>query len=221
MPTFLVVDDHLVVREGCVAMLKSACGACDVFEADSGETALSLVRRCSPDLIVMDVNLPGISGLETARRILRDKRRQRILFFSMYDELAIVKRALSLGPGAYISKNAPPQEFVNAVKAALRGDVFIQHSISMNMLDGDAAGSEKLGQLNEREFEIFSMLANGDTIREVGQKLNLSAKTVSNYTSTIRGKLGVSNEAEMFYLAVENGLIVHPDSVLKHSVEEA
>ena len=133
MPTFLVVDDHLVVREGCVAMLKSACGACDVFEADSGEAALSLVRRCSPDLIVMDVNLPGISGLETARRILRDKRRQRILFFSMYDELAIVKRALSLGPGAYISKNAPPQEFVKAVKAALRGDVFIQHSISMKI----------------------------------------------------------------------------------------
>lgn len=221
MPTFLVVDDHLVVREGCVAMLKNACGACDVFEADSGEAALNLVRRYSPDLIVMDVNLPGISGLETARRILRDNRRQRILFFSMYDELAIVKRALSLGPGAYISKNAPPQEFVKAVKAALRGDVFIQHSISMSMLDGDAAGSEKLSKLNEREFEIFSMLANGDTIREVGQKLNLSAKTISNYTSTIRAKLGVSNEAEMFYLAVESGLIVHPDSVLKHSAGEA
>ncbi|MDO6459381.1 response regulator transcription factor [Granulosicoccaceae sp. 1_MG-2023] len=213
MATFLVVDDHLVVREGCVAMLKGACGACEVHEAESGEAALNMVRRINADLIVMDLRLPGISGLETARRILRDNRRQRILFFSMYDEPAIVKRALSLGSGAYISKNAPPQEFVKAVQAALRGELYIQHSISMSMLDNNG-GSEKLAALNEREFEIFSMLANGDTIHEVGQKLNLSTKTISNYTSMIRSKLDVSNEAEMFYLAMENGLIVRPDVVL-------
>lgn len=211
MRQFLVVDDHVVVRRGCTTLLTGLCSPCEVLEAGSGEDALIHLRSQTPDLIIMDIHLPGISGIETATRIRRSFPNQKILFFSMYDDTAVVRRVLNSGCGSYVSKNAAPETFLDAVNAVLKGINYIEHSIAMNMLNGNES---VLNTLSSREFEIFSMLANGDTTHKTADKLNLSTKTVSNYASTIRSKLGITTQAEMVHVALDAGLLAKPRSAL-------
>ncbi|MFW1677745.1 response regulator [Pontibacter sp. JAM-7] len=204
----VIVDDHAVVRQGYTSLLSSMVDNCSVSEAESGEELLSLYPRLLPDLVIMDVGLKSISGIETTKRLLQRFPQSNVLFFSMYDETPLVKKALESGARGYISKNCRPEVLVDAVKKVMSGQFYVEHELAMKLAMNQVAHiDDKLRELTQRELEIFIMLAKGLGSAEVADQLCISSKTVANHTTVIKSKLGVHTIAELVHLALEGGLI--------------
>ena len=187
----LLVDDHAVVREGYRRLLERSTDIRVVGEAGNGADAYQLLCQHKPAVVVMDISLPDVSGIETARRMLAREPDVRVLVFSMHEEAIFAARALQAGARGYITKASAPEILVDAVRAVARGEIFLSRDIAQtlalrNLLDGDAA----LKSLSTREFEILRMLATGETLAAIAGKLGLSYKTVANHQSAIRQKLG-------------------------------
>ena len=205
MTRLLVVDDHAVVRSGIRRLLSERTDI-DVLEAVSGEEALRAVQEQSLDLIVLDLNLPGLGGLELLRRLTRAAPKVPILVFSQHAEAIYATKALEAGARGFVSKNAMPEEFLEAVDAVLAGGTAIEKSVQREMTMRDLAEDAYLKPLTERDIEILRLLAAGNSLSEIAAKLGVAYKTVANTLSRIKEKLGVGQTSELIRIAIGRGL---------------
>jgi DNA-binding NarL/FixJ family response regulator len=204
----LLVDDHAVVRAGYRTLLDSAPGIEVVAEAERGEEACQRFAELLPDVVVMDLSLPGIGGLEAIRRIVARDRDASILVFSMHDDTAFVEKALACGARGYITKSSAAEIMVDAVREVAAGQAFIDRELAQNLaLRKAGGGQEAFACLTSREFQIFSLLAHGLSPAETASELALSYKTVANYTTQIKSKLNVKTTTELVHLAIRHGVI--------------
>jgi two-component system, NarL family, invasion response regulator UvrY len=204
----LLVDDHAVVREGYRRLLERATGIVVTGEAASAGEAYQVYCQCRPDVVVMDMSLPDVSGIEAMRRMLMREPQARVLVFSIHDEPVFPTRALAAGARGYVTKASAPEVLVNAVRAVAAGNIFLSPDVAQSVALRsvvDADGAQKL--ISDREFEVLRLIARGHTVREIAEKLSLTYKTVANYQSSIRQKLGADNSVQLIRIAGEYGLI--------------
>jgi two-component system, NarL family, invasion response regulator UvrY len=205
----LLVDDHAVVRAG-FRMLLSSVELIDVIaEAERCEEASRLYDESKPDVVVMDLSMPGIGGLEGIRRIIGRDPKAKILVFSIYDEKVYIERALAAGAKGYITKNSAPDILITAVQAIADGLVFFESGLeSGRPSDSQADQIQTLIQsLTPKEFDVFRLLAKGLTTHEVASELCLGVKTVANYSTQIKAKLKVNTAAELVRRAIDLKII--------------
>jgi two-component system, NarL family, invasion response regulator UvrY len=204
----LLIDDHPVVREGYRRLLERTPDMIVIGEAATGEEAYGLFCEHHPDLIVLDVDLPGMSGLETIRRILAREPRARVLVFSMHQEALIGSRALRAGARGYVTKASAPDVLLEAVRAVGSGRLFISNDMAQVLAVHAVEGSHgALNSLSPREFEVFRLLAEGKRLAEIARILSLSEKTVANYQWSVKQKLEADTSAQMALIALERGLV--------------
>lgn len=204
----MLVDDHAVVRAGYKFLLENVGGIEVVAECGSGEEALERFAACRPDLLIMDLSMPGMGGLEAIRRLRAKEPELKVLVFSMHENPAFVERALQARVSGYISKNSSPEVLVAAVRRIAAGGIYIDAELAQNVVVQQTRdkGSPFAG-LSNREFQILCMFAEARGIEEIAEELSLSAKTVSNYLTQIKEKLGVGSTPELVRLAISQGLV--------------
>ena len=202
----LLVDDHAVVREGYRRLLERDPGIEVVGEAANSVQAYELAVALDPQVIVMDIALPGVSGIEATRRIRAHRPGQCVLMFSMYDDAIFPSRALDAGARGYISKASAPEVLVDAISAVARGERYLSPDVERVIGQGSSQAQSVVSTLTARELEVLRLLARGDTVKRIGEKLGLSEKTVANHQSAIREKLGARNGVQLARLATELGL---------------
>ena len=205
MTRLLVVDDHAIVRSG-IRRLLSERPDIEVLEAASGEEAMSAVFDTPVNLIVLDLNLPGLGGLELLRRLVRAVPKIPILIFSQHAEAIYATKALEAGAQGFVSKNAMPEEFLEAVDAVLGGGVAVERSIQRDMALRDVVEDAYLKPLTERDIEILRLLAAGNSLSEIAAKLGIAYKTVANTLSRIKEKLGAGQTSDLVRIAIGRGL---------------
>jgi DNA-binding NarL/FixJ family response regulator len=204
----LLVDDHAVVRAGYRLLLQSAPDVEVVAEADSGELACRRFAELAPDVVIMDLSLPGIGGLEAIRRIVQRDAAAKVLVFSMHEETMFVEQALAAGARGYVTKSSAPRVLVAAVKEVAEGGRYLGGDIAERLaFERVRAGDTPLMELSTREFEIFCLLAEGVPSGDIARRLSLSQKTVANYGTQLKGKLNVGSVAELTRLAIRHGII--------------
>ena len=204
----LLVDDHAVVRAGYRMLLNVAPEIEVVAEADSGELACRLFAEQTPDVVVMDLTLPGIGGFEAIRRIVLREPKAKVLVFSMHEDTLFVEQALAAGARGYVTKSSPPHVLVAAVKEVAAGGRPLAGDIEQRLAFARVRGGDSpLKELSTREFAIFCLLAEGLASAEIAKRLSLSHKTVANYGTQLKNKLGVSTVAELTRLAIRHGVI--------------
>ncbi|MFI5012844.1 MAG: response regulator [Hyphomicrobiales bacterium] len=200
----LLVDDHVVVREGVQRLMAAALDAV-IIEASSGREALPLFRRERPDLVILDLNLEGISGLELMKRFLLEDRKARILVFSMHTEPIYAARALSMGARGYVSKSAPAAELLTAVRRLIEGFRYVEREIDEELATARASSDDPLQRLTNREVEIMRLLGEGKSLTGVAEGLGISYKTAANSCSRIKEKLMCERTGDLIRLAGEIG----------------
>lgn len=208
MTRVMVVDDHEVVRFGICHLLSQLDGITVAGEADSGEEALVKAREIKPDVIFMDVRMPGIGGLEATQRLRISQPEIRIIVLSALSDDTMSARLLKAGASGYLTKNASPAEVREALDAALRGDIYISPEIAQQLIvrsfsDGDSPVSD----LSERELQIAVMLASGERVADIATTLNISPKTIATHKYRVFEKLGVTNDVQLALRAVKWGLV--------------
>jgi DNA-binding NarL/FixJ family response regulator len=199
----LLVDDHVVVRAGVRRLLATEVDVA-ILEAESSEEALDLCRRERPDLIVLDLNLTGSSGLELLRRLVQLDKTAKILILSMHSEPVYAARALQAGARGYISKSAGADEFVDAVRQVSKGGHYIEREIAAELAVGKFSKQDPLDQLTTREIDILRLLGDGKSYAQIASVLGVSYKTVANSSSIIKEKLAVETTADLIKLSVES-----------------
>lgn len=205
----LLVDDHAVVRQGYRRLLEDESGIRVVGEASNAKEACEQARLLAPDVVVMDIALPGLSGIEATRRMLRDQPQLRLLMFSMYDDAIYARRALEAGALGYLSKASAPEVLIQAIYAVSRGERYVSPDVATNIARSAAQpGKSEIAALTPREFEVLRLLVQGETVRSISEKLALSEKTVANHQSAIREKLGARNSAQLARLASQLDLSI-------------
>lgn len=206
--TVLLVDDHAVVREGYRRLLERSTDIEVVGEASTGAEAYRLAGTLAPAVVVMDISLPDISGIETTRRILARKPAARVLAFSMHEEAIFAERALQAGASGYITKASAPEILVDAVHAVARGESFLSRDIAQTLaLKNLRRSEESLHSLSPREFEIMRLLVDGQSLDDIAARLSLSYKTVANHQSVIRQKTGAQSTLELARIAERHGVV--------------
>ena len=201
----LLVDDHAIVRDGLRRLIESTAAGDVVFEAVDGAEALSQLSARRIDLVILDLNLPGLGGLELLRRIV-DRGRAKVLVLSLHAEPRNASRALDAGAAGLVSKNASPDELLAAVRRVGTGGRYVEGEIAQALAFHVSAPGESLGQLTARELEIMRLLALGRGLAEIAEALGVRYKTVANTCSQIKSKLGVSRTADLVRLAIETGV---------------
>ncbi len=201
----LLVDDHEIVRSGLRNLLVSALGA-QVTEAATGRDALVRLRRDCPDIVLLDLNLPGIGGLELPRRMLQEDKTVRILVLSMHAEPLYAARAMELGARGYLSKNTSAEELLTAVRRVAEGGRYIESEIAQELALHKVSPQEGLRDLTERDLEIMRLLAEGMSLAEIANALGIGYKTVANGCSQIKAKLGVTRTNELVRVALSLGV---------------
>ena len=204
----MLVDDHAVVRAGYNMLLKNEPEITVIAEASNGEEAYQLYSAHKPDVVVMDLSLPGIGGIEAIKRICSRDNKAIILVFSMHEEVIFVEQALQAGASGYITKSTDPQLLVEAIIRLSKGEKYIDAELAQRLAYEKSRGQDSLiSDLSTREFEIFCMLAEGSNTSEIAKRLCLSYKTVANYSTQIKSKLNVSTVADIARLAIRYNII--------------
>jgi two-component system invasion response regulator UvrY len=205
----ILVDDHAVVRAGFRLLLSSVDHIDVVAEAERGEQACQLYLDKKPDVIVLDLSMPGIGGLESIRRILLRDSTAKILVFSVHDEAVYVNRALAAGAKGYITKNTAPAILVEAIEKMAAGAIYIEQGLreSLPERNKDSDYRALIDSLSAREFDVFRLLAKGLTMHKISDELCLGYKTVANYGTQIKSKLKVSTTAELAHIAMVLGIM--------------
>lgn len=209
MIKILVVDDHELVRTGITRMLADVAGLDVIGEAASGEDAVRLARELEPDVVLMDVKMPGIGGLEATRKMLRHDDGLRVIAVTVCEEEPFPSRLLKAGAAGYLSKGADIDEMVRAVKVVHAGQRYISPQIAQAMALRPFNGSDAspMDLLSERELQIMMMIVNCHKVQVISDKLCLSPKTVNTYRYRIFDKLGISSDVEMTLLAMRWGMV--------------
>jgi DNA-binding NarL/FixJ family response regulator len=201
----LLVDDHVTVRAGLRNLLSSLSDT-SISEAATGREALLRLRQERPDLILLDLNLPGMGGLELLRRMLLEDKAARILVLSMHAEPLYAARAMELGARGYLSKNASAEELLTAVSRVAEGGRYIEHEIAQALALQAVSPGHGLQDLTERDLEIMRLLAEGMSLTEIADALGIGYKTVANGCSHIKAKLRVTRTSELIRLAMTLGV---------------
>ena len=201
----LLVDDHVTVRTGLRNLLTSMSET-EISEAVTGREAIQLLRQDRPDLILLDLNLSGVGGLELLSRMLREDKTVQILVLSMHTEALYAARAMDLGARGYVSKNASAQELLTAVKRVSEGGRYIENEIAQELALNKVSPTHGLRDLTERDLEIMRLLAEGMNLTEIADALGVSYKTVANGCSQIKAKLGVTRTNDLVRLAMTLGV---------------
>lgn len=207
MLSILLVDDHSIVREGIRQLLEGSGEFCVVAEAASGEEGFREFFRTRPDIMILDLMLPGESGLATLRRIHNRDETARILVLSMYNEPAMLVRALDNGAKGYLSKSAAHSELTEAVQAVAAGKLYIEQGLRERLHERTLSEQHPSRILTAREFEVFTMLVEGLTVLQISELMHLSSKTVGAYHTSIMKKLGLKNSAQLVRMAIMWGTI--------------
>lgn len=204
----VLVDDHAVVRSGLRRLLEQNTGMQVIAEADSGEQAYQLYGEHLPDVLVMDMSMPGMGGLESLRRILTRYPSARVVIFSMHENAAFASQALSAGARCYVAKSGAADDLVRAVKEAFAGRGYLSPSVAQNIvLQSMSGGEDPTQRLSAREFEVFRMLAEGSNVEDIALTLKISQKTVANYQTLLKQKLEITSPVELVRLAMRYGVI--------------
>ena len=205
----ILVDDHNVVRSGLRRLLEMGGDIDVVAEASSGEQASSVYSAFKADVLVMDLSMPGIGGLEALRRILLSYPAAKIVIFTMHESIAFATRALAAGASGYVAKSSLADDLLLAVREVAAGKTYISASIAQKLaLQSINGEQDPVLNLSTREFDVFKLLAEGKTVDEIALNLNISQKTAANYQTILKQKLGISNAVELVRLAIHYGVIL-------------
>lgn len=205
----LLVDDHAVVRTGFRLLLQARPDIAIVGEAESGEGACQRYLELAPDVVVMDIAMPGMGGIEALRRIRAHDPQARVLALSAHDDPMHARRALREGALGFLSKRSAPEALLEAVSGVGRGQRYIDPRVAQRLALEDIAGTDSspIKRLSEREFDVFIRLARGASVQRIADDLRLSASTVGTHLYNVKQKLGASNQSELTLLAIRHGLI--------------
>jgi DNA-binding NarL/FixJ family response regulator len=203
----VVVDDHALHRDGTRQILEAHPDLEVVGEASSGEVALALVNQLRPDVVLLDIRLPGMNGIEVVGRLTRDHPKVRVLMVSAYDEDEYVRGALEVGAAGYLSKTAPGKDLVQAVRTVAGGTSVLQSGLTARLLISSRRPEHAPDDLSERELEVVSLLAEGLHNRELAARLGISSRTVDRHCDNIYAKLGVGSRTEAVVRAISTKLL--------------
>lgn len=204
----LLVDDHAVVRMGFKMLLESDSDIKVVAEADSGENGVKMYMEHKPDVVVMDITMPGIGGLEATDRIMAKDSSARILVLSAHEDSVHPKRVLNAGAMGYLTKRSAAEELIKAIRTVAGRKMYLEASIAQQMAIQQLNGEKNpVDVLSDREFEVFMALAKGETTNEIAETLSLSPRTVGTHLYNIKQKLNAGNSAEIALIAMRSGLI--------------
>lgn len=209
MIRLLVADDHTLVREGLKQILAAAPDVMVADEAVDGDQTLAKVRASEFDLVLLDMSMPGIAGIELIRRLKLEKPKLRILVLSMHGEQQYAARAYKAGASGYLTKDSASSELVGAIRKIAAGGVYISPAAAEHLALNAAAGQSgpRHAALSDREFEVFRMLVAGRSVGDIADQLNLSAKTVSTHKTRIQEKMALKSTAELVRYAIEHNLL--------------
>jgi two-component system invasion response regulator UvrY len=202
----LLVDDHPVIRQGIRRILTNALSDLDVAEAETGEQAIALCEAGPWDLVVLDLSLPGVSGLEVIRDLRLEQPHARIIVVSVHPPHQFARRAMSVGAVAYLEKSAAPEEMVKTVTEVLAGRSYVTSSASDGPR-GRAAHGLLHERLSDREYQVLRMLGVGKTVSAIASELALSVKTVSTYRTRVLEKMDLRTTAELMHYVINHGLV--------------
>ena len=208
MINVLIADDHALVRTGFRLLLEEAEDIHVVAEADSGEEAYTMYSQSQPDVVMIDIAMPGIGGIEAIKKILLRDKKAKILALSVHEDISHPKRVLQAGAHGYLTKRQAPEVLIDAIRKVAKGETLLDPELAQRMAMADVSGeANPIEGLSEREFEIFEKLALGQSVSTIAEVLNLSPSTVGTHLYNVKQKLGVSNQAELTLLAVRLGVI--------------
>jgi DNA-binding NarL/FixJ family response regulator len=209
MTRILLVDDHPLVRQGARAALSADADLEVVGEARDGNEAMSLTRGLRPDVILLDIRLPGKNGIDVARALRRELPETKVIILTSYNLDAYVRACFAIGVDGYLLKTATDAELVDAVRAVLRGEQVVSAEIPMDT--AEPSGQANPPALSERECEVLQLVALGETNRAIGLRLGLKESTIESYLGNAFGKLGARSRSDAANRAMQLGLIVPPD----------
>ena len=209
----LLVDDHDVVRSGLRMLLENEADLVILGEAGNGQQALGLVAKLEPDVVIMDITLPDMSGIEVTRRIKQSHPKIAVVALTIHEDQQYFFEMLQVGASAYVPKRAAPNDLIAAIRAAYRGEMYIYPSLAKLLVSdflsraGDGDEKATMNGLTPREQEVLSMLAEGRTNEEIAAALTISRHTVARHRENLMGKLGLHNRSELVKYAIRKSLI--------------
>ena len=209
----LVVDDHTIVRDGICALLGLAGDMEVVGEAANGREALEMVQKLVPDVVLMDIAMPVMGGLEATRRIRKELPKVKVLALTQYDDKAYVFPIIEAGASGFISKTAASSDLASGIRSVYRGDSFLSPSVARFLVEdyqqlaSMKGGQDPYEQLTDREREVFKLAAEGYTTQEIADMLVLSPKTVEGHKTNLMSKLDIHNRTELVKYALRKGII--------------
>ena len=204
----MLVDDHAVVRMGFKMLLESDSDIKVVAEAENGETAIKAYVEHKPNIVVMDITMPGMGGIEAIERILAKDSNARILVLSAHEDSVHPKRVLNAGAMGYLTKRSAAEELIKAIRTVASGKKYLEAGVAQQMAIQQLSGDQSpVDVLSEREFEVFMSLAKGKTTNEIAENLFLSPRTVGTHLYNIKQKLNANNSAEIALIAMRSGLL--------------
>jgi DNA-binding NarL/FixJ family response regulator len=209
MIRIVLADDHTIVREGLKQLLGAAGDLDVVGEACNGLEVMERVRALTFDLLLLDMSMPGKSGIELIRQVRSEKPKLRILVLSMHEEHQYAVRAIRAGAAGYLTKESASRALVDAIRKVASGGAFISAEVAQQLALGampDATGPLH-GKLSDREFQVFKLISEGKSVSDIAERLNLSVKTVSTHKANILNKMGMSTQAELIRYAIEERLL--------------
>jgi len=213
MIRIVVADDHTIVREGLKQLLSAAGDLVVVGEAQNGNEVLERVRSLDFDVLLLDMSMPGRSGIELIKQVRAEKPKLRVLVLSMHEEEQYAVRAIKAGAAGYLTKESATAQLVSAIRKVASGGAFITESVAQQLALGAMPQTEGPlhGALSDREFQVFRELVSGKAVSDIAARLNLSVKTVSTHKARIMQKMNMSNPAELIRYAIHHRLVDDPD----------
>ena len=212
----LLADDHTIVRQGLARLLEDQTDLRVVGEATNGRMALEKATALKPDIVIMDIAMPLMNGIEAAKRIRKQLPETKILILSMYSHEHYIHQLLETGISGYLLKDSSGRDIISAIKAAMKGETFLSPSISKKVVESylspqkSSSMEERYKQLSNREREVFQLIAEGHSTKRIGEMLYVSVSTVKSHKGNIMEKLGISNPIRLVHFAIKLGL-VDPD----------
>ncbi len=208
MIRIIIVDDHPVVRRGLKQILQEQSDVKVVGEAENAQEAFKIIRTIDCDAVVLDISLPGASGVEILKQLKHEYQKLPVLILSVHPEEQYAVRVMKAGASGYLTKESAPEELVKAIRKIISGGKYISSSLAERLItDIDASGKPRHEKLSDREFEIMRMIARGKAIKKIAEELYLSEKTVSTYRTRLLEKMNMTTNAEIISYALKNKLI--------------